>query len=166
MMRIPLDAAHKFLGTFGITKSTKEYERWRHDDGFDLDDFSSVLGDSPYKFIVDWRAYLPDELGYITKALGLLGVQLHWTENPDLPEIPVTCEGRTAVVKYVPNDHDDFTDVIQGFQSIVPSNIEFRASPHNGDSDTWVFAVLPRDEWAELETVNSEALNSLFVPLA
>jgi hypothetical protein len=164
-MRIPLDTAHKFLGTFGIAKPTKEYERWVHEDGFDMDDFASVLGDSPYNFIIDWRADLVDELGNIANALSLLGAQLDYDENPDTEEITVSCEGRTAQVKYVPADHDDFTNVIFALQSIVPPNIEFRASPGNGDSDTWVFSVLRRDEWNELEALDSEALNNLFVPL-
>jgi hypothetical protein len=72
------------------------------------------------------------------------------------------CEGRSV---YIPSDHDDFTDVIHGLQSIVPSHVEFRAAPDNGESDTWVFAVLPRDAWAELEAADPQALNQLFVSI-
>lgn len=41
--RISIDVAHRFLATFGITKPTKAYERWVKPNGFDLDDFHTVL---------------------------------------------------------------------------------------------------------------------------
>ena len=163
--RIPLETAHKFLATFGITKPTKAYERWVKEDGFNFDDLPTVLSDSPYIFGIDWRAALEDELERIAEGLGNLGVALEFNIDPESSQGTVTCNGQSGGVKYVPNDGDDFTVVITTIQSIVPANIEFRASPMNGESDSWDFAVLPRDEWTELEQLDSELVSSLFVPL-
>lgn len=59
---IPFDAAHKILAGFGITQPTRAYERWVKKDGFDLGDFHEVLFESPFVFIIDWRAWLREEL--------------------------------------------------------------------------------------------------------
>lgn len=163
--RIPIDTAHQFLATFGITKPTKEYERWVKVDGFDLDDFPSVLGDSPFVFVIDWRANMADELPRIVDGLAKLGFAVD-CEVDEVSSTGFIGNGENKIlVKYVPSDHDDFTDTIAAVQSIVSSNIEFRKSPYNSESDTWEFAVLPRDEWAELEALDSAVLQSLYVPL-
>src|SRR5262245_53118559 len=163
--RIPLETAHQFLAAFGITSPTSEYERWVKEDGFDPDDFPSVLGDSPCVFGVDWRAGLDDELPRIATGLAHCDVRLEFELDGANGSGVVVCDGRKAAVKYVPNDGDDFTDVIAAVQSIVPPNLEFRASPHNGDSDCWEFAVLSRDEWTELEALDRNLVDCLFVPL-
>ena len=164
--RIPLETAHEFLATFGITKPTKEYERWVKEDGFDFEDFPTVLADSPYIFLIDWRANLADELPPIVEALAQLEVTLESDVDGTTSTGFVANERNKLQVKYVPTDQDDFTDVIIAIQSLVPETIEFRASPHNGQRDQWDFAVLPREQWAELEALDSELVNSLFVPLS
>jgi hypothetical protein len=163
--RIPIEIAHRFLATFGITEPTKEYVRWIKDDGFELIDFPSILSDSPFIFIVDWSANMADELPRIVDALAKLSVALE-SEVDEVSSTGFVGSGENKVlVKYVPNDGDDFTETIATIQSMVPSNIEFRKSPHNGQMDQWDFAVLPRDEWAELEALDSKLLRSLYIPL-
>lgn len=163
--RIPIETANRFLATFGITKPTKEYERWRKEDGFDVDDFPSVLAGSPLIFIVDWRANIADELPRIVHGLVKLGVTLV-NEVDEVSSTGFVGSGENKIlVKYVPVDHDDFTDTIVAIQSVVPPQIEFRKSPYNGQSDTWDFAVLPRNEWAQLEALDSAVLQRLYVPL-
>ena len=49
---------------------------------------------------------------------------------------------------------------------MVPETIEFRASPDNGGSDTVVYAVLPADEWADLENLARDVIEHFFVRLA
>jgi len=164
--RIPLETAHRLLATFGITEPTKAYERWIKDDGFDFQDFPAVLADSPYIFVVDWRAALEDELALIAQGLAKLDAVLEHQIEPETSRGTVTCDAQTRPVKFVPSDGDDFTAVIFALQSIVPRRIEFRASPLNGEMDQWEFAVLPSDEWAELEALDPELVRSLFVPLA
>ncbi|HJT34820.1 MAG TPA: hypothetical protein VJ783_22525 [Pirellulales bacterium] len=154
------------MAAFGITKPTRSYERWVKDDGFDSADFSDVVGESEFIFRVDWKTALPDELPLIADALAKWDVDLKFNVKPDEDSGFIACNGREAKVKYTPNDEGDFTDVIAAIQSILPENIEFRAAPNNASSDTWEFAILPRDEWAGLEKLDRELVNSLFVPLS
>ena len=110
-------------------------------------------------------AFMADELPRIIDGLAKLGVTLE-SEVDEVSSTGFIGTGEDRIlVKYVPTDRDDFTDTIVALQSIVPSRIEFRKSPHNGQSDEWVFAVLPRDEWSELEVLDSALLRSLYVPL-
>jgi hypothetical protein len=170
--RVPLEIAHQFLATFGITERTKEYERWVKEDGldgvdgFDFEDINAVLSDSPYIFAVDWCAFASDQIELITKALAKLDIELETNIDPVLNRGMVGYKGRQVQVKFVPSESDDFTDVIIALQSLMPPEIEFRASPDNGQSDTWGFAVLPRDEWEMLEKVDAGLVQSLFICLS
>ncbi len=163
--RIPIETANRFLATFGITKPTKDYERWVKEDGFDLDDFANVLTESPFIFVVDWRADIADELPRIVDGLAKLRVRLESKVDAVASTAFVGSGENKILVKYVPADHDDFTDTIVAIQSVVPSHIEFRKSPDNELRDTWYFAALPRAEWSELEALDSAALQRLYVPL-
>jgi hypothetical protein len=165
-MRVSLDKAHLFLGTFGITRPTKAYERWFKPGGFELEDFIAVLSDSPFVFTIDWRAALPEELGPIAAALDRLGTRLDVDVPPNADAGWVRCGSQEECVKYVPRDNDDFTNVIRAIQRIIPAFIEFRASPDNGACEQWVFAVLLRDEWTALERVNGELVAAIFKPFA
>ncbi|AMV40401.1 hypothetical protein [Planctomyces sp. SH-PL62] len=172
--RIPLDDANHILATFGITRSTSTYERWVKEgegdgkvDGFDLKDFDSVLFDSPYIITVDWRSPLEAGLGYAADALGLLGVPLRveLEEDADGGDTGrLSCgDGPPVVVSYGPRD-DDFDHVVRGVQQVVPSGIEFRSSRWNHGSDTWCYAVLPGDEWADLERRSPKVIEYFFSP--
>ncbi len=165
-MIIPLDTAHKILATFGITKPSREYERWVKDSGFDVDDFPSVLNESEYIFVLDWRACLTDELERIATALGKLGITVFVDPLENGQTASVTINERLVELSYSPNDaQTSWLTVINAIQSIVPSNIEFRESVNNGDSDTDVYSVLPEDEWHDLDVNATEAIQSLFRPL-
>jgi hypothetical protein len=155
--RIPLDVAHKILATFGITKPTKAYERWVKEDGFDLKDFDAVLHSSPYQFIIDWKLCLEDELSDIAKTLKLLDVDLQFKVNDNEETGYVSCNGKQAAVSYPPKSAQ-WERFIDPIQSVIPDNIQFRASPDNSGCDTGVFAVLPNDEWEELERISPEFL--------
>lgn len=165
--RIPLETAHKILATFGITRPTRAYERWMKEDGFVLKDFDAVLFESPFIFVIDWRCYLRDELGRIIEALARLDVQIRLDLNEEGESgFVASPDGKRAGVAYRPVDGPDFDEVIQALQEVVPEHIEFRADPGNHDCDTWNYAVLPRDEWADLERLDSRAMRYFFVPLS
>ena len=165
-MLIPLDTAHKILAAFGITKPSRKYERWVKDEGFEVDDFESVLIESKFLFVLDWRACLADELERIVTALTKLGVVVHAFPSDDGQSASVTIDGASSRVSYSPNDEQtSWLAVICALQSMVPANIEFRESVDNGGSDTDVYAVLPSDEWRDLDTNAAEAMQSLFQPL-
>lgn len=163
--RVPIETANRFLASFGITKPTKDCERWVKEDGFDLDDLANVLTESPYVFVIDWRADIADELPRIIDGLAKLGVTLESEVDAISSTAFVGSGENKTLVKYVPVDHDDFTDTIVAIQAIVPSDIEFRKSPDNELRDTWYFAALPRAEWSELEALDSTVLQKLYVPL-
>jgi hypothetical protein len=164
--RVPLETAHELLVAFGITRSTQKYERWVKDDGFDLKDFDEVLFESPFIYIIDWRAWLQEELETISSSLVRLGVQLRLELDADGEAGYVACDDRRAPVAYRPSDGAAFDDVIQAVQSVVPQSIEFRASPGNGGGDTLVYAALPTDSWTTIESVAPDVVRYFFVPLA
>jgi len=164
--RIPLDAAHSILATFGITKPTKAYERWVHPDGFDVRDFGDVLFESQFVFVVDWREPLECVLDLVVAALNSLDVQLRFQCNDNEGvRAQVECDGRRAALKYCQPDDDRWDDVFSGLQSIAPEHIEFRGSPWNEGRDTSVFAVLPRDEWTDLERTSPDVIAHFFETL-
>jgi len=169
-MFISLEAAHQILATFGITKPTREYERWVKPDGFNHVDFYDVLYGSDYIFILDWRAALEDELERIVHALGKLDVVMD-VETDDSDSscgiAVVTVEGRQATVRYSANDDGtNWLAVVTALQAIMPPRIEFREDIGNGESDTDVYAVLPVDEWQDLERDAGEPLKLFFRPLS
>src|SRR5262249_24797678 len=145
------DTAHKILATFGITRPSREYERWVKDEGFDEGDFPAVLYESEYIFILDWRSSLPDELERVVIGLNNLGVALSADASDDGETVSVTFDGRITHISFSPSDQlTSWLAVIHALQSIVPANIEFRESVNNGMSDESVYAVLPKDEWHDL----------------
>jgi len=74
---LPIDAAHEILAVFGITEPTAVYERQVKPDGFDHAGLWDVIADaSPFVFIIDHRAALPDELARIAPAVAELGAEL------------------------------------------------------------------------------------------
>jgi hypothetical protein len=163
--RIPLDAAHSILATFGITSPTKQYERWVKPEGFDVRDFGSVLFESPFIFVIDWRASLDEELETVANALLQLDTQVDVDVDEETGAGHVECNGRRAPVAHDISDDSSLDNVFRALQSIMPKHLEFRASPLSEGSDTAMYAVLPRDEWAELERTAASAMAHFFKPL-
>jgi hypothetical protein len=162
---IPLEAAHQILATFGITKPTKAYERWVKPVGFEVGDFDEVLFKSPFIFTIDCRAWLKEELETIVESLQNLEVKVSVDLDEEGEVGYVVSDGRRAQVKYRPVDDDSFDNVVQSLQRVVPEMIEFRRSPNNEGSHTYLYAVLPRDEWSDLERAAPEVIAHFFCPL-
>ena len=163
--RTPLDVVHEILAIFGIDEPTPLYERRVKSDGFDHDGLWDVITDaSPFVFIIDWRAALPEELTPIAKAVGGLGATLVVDVPAGADDGWISCDDRCAPVKYRASDKDDFTDVIRAVQRVVPPAIEFRAFPDNADNDGWTFAALLREEWAKLEMLDAGFVQTYFAP--
>lgn len=164
---ITLDTAHRILPVFGITQPTDAYNRWVTANGFSLDDLRTVLADSRFVFLVDWRAVLVDELDQIAAALAEWHVKLDidLPRKQDINQGWIACAGKRAFVKYATDDGDDFCGVIRSIQSIIPPTIEFRQGPDNDSSDTWEFAVLLAEEWSALEAHERPLIRRLYQPL-
>lgn len=161
--RLPLEVAHPILVTFGITRSSPTYERWVKEDGFDPDDFGEVLGESPSIVGMDWRGLLGDALEDFATALKRVGVEIEFGGVDDTGTGYVACEGRRVDVAYV-EAGDDFDEVVRRLQSILPPQIEIRASSSNEGCDGWSYAVLARDEWAEVDALDPVTMFELFGP--
>src|SRR5262245_15105239 len=108
--RVPLETAHELLATFGITSPTGQYERWVKDDGFDLKDFDEVLFESPFVYILDWRAWLQEELETIATSLAKLGVELRTELDADGEAGHVSCDDRRVRVAYRPDSESRLDD--------------------------------------------------------
>ena len=163
---IPLDVAERVLAVFGIDAPTPLYERRATAGGITLDGLHEVLAsDSPFVFIIDWRAELFEELELIAAALAGLGVALRVDfPDDDAGKGWVECDGNRRALKYVPRDGDDFTDVIVAVQQLMPPAVEFRAGG-DGQGDGWEFAVLRREEWSALDALDGSPVASMFRPL-
>ena len=160
---LPIDVAHEILAIFGVTEPTAVYERRVKPNGFDHAGLWDVIADaSPFVFIIDHRAALPDELARIAPAIAELGAELTVDVAAAADDGWVSCDDRCAPVKYRPADRDDFTDVIRALQRVVPETIAFRASPDNADNDGWTFAALFREEWAKLEALHEPFVREFF----
>lgn len=164
---IPLDSAHRILAVFGITQSTPAYDRWLRPDGVRLSDFDEVLFDSRFIFGMDWRGFLDDIVAEIIPAVGELGGQLIYEPDGEQGTSGTirSADGRSEGIRYVPNEDDDFDDVIRAFQRLAPTEVEFRQSPANAGSDTWSYAVLLKSEWSELESIDRVAIRHFFISL-
>ena len=99
--------------------------------------------------------------------LNSLGAAMQVESSSDEGDMAlVTIEEKSVQLSYAPNEEQtSWLTVIQGLQSVLPANLEFRESVHNGDSDTDVYAVLPKKEWDELARNAGESIQTLFRPL-
>lgn len=63
-MIVPLDEAHEVLHVFGIGPSSREYQRWRRDDGFRHVDFEGVLRESRSVVALGEKFRWEEQFGY------------------------------------------------------------------------------------------------------
>lgn len=163
------EKAERILVTFGINSPTPLYERRLRADGLRLSDLSDVLGESRFVFEMDWRGFLDDFVEAVLPALEELGAPLSYLPDDDRGQSGTLSspDGRRERIQYL-KAGDDFGPVVRAFQRLVPPQIEFRASPGNypyTDTDGWAYAVLPHDEWEDLEALHRSAIRDLFIPL-
>lgn len=161
-MKIQTEIANEILANFGISRPSRNYERWHKGDHFLLDEFDEVLFESRYIFIIDWRAWFKEEMETIVSRLSDFGITLDVDFDEDGNEGVISCGGKSERIKYCPNDDDDFEDVIRALGRISPNQVEFRSSPFNEGSDTWIFAVNGPDEWKEVDEIAPEVMNHFF----
>src|SRR5437667_386021 len=93
---IPLDDAHEILSAFGIGPSSREYQRWRREDGFRQVDFESILDESSKILIVDWRDLLQDAVVIMVRQLGEFGIEADASLNEEGNRGVIRAAGRSA----------------------------------------------------------------------
>jgi hypothetical protein len=150
------------LATFGIGPYSKGYQRWRRDDGFRLVDLEEVLGESQFVLRVDWREWLQDATNTIRDQLGAIGISAAADLGEDGDQGYIEVEGRREVIKYVPNDDDDFDVVIQTINSLISTKGRYRKFRSCEGSDGWAYCLLSNENWNELESSAGELMNLLF----
>jgi hypothetical protein len=161
---IPLPTAHEILAAFGLSQNTKGYNRYARPEGFKLEDFREILSESPLIFSIDWRAILQEEIPRILHGLSQLGCDLTFQATDEVSGVLTAPDGRELGIDYIPTD-GDFDVVIGDLQQLVGPNIEFRESPENRGSDTWSYAILNRDHWLQLESIDQALVRYFFIPI-
>jgi hypothetical protein len=160
---IPLDDAHEVLSVFGIGPSSREYQRWRRDDGFRHVDLEGVLGESRSVLTVDWREWLQDAVDTITGQLEELGIEAAADLGEEGNVGVIQIDGKSARIKYVPADKDNFDRVIDGINRLIAETARYRKFRSCEGSDGWSYGVLKNEDWQALETAAGATVRLLFV---
>jgi hypothetical protein len=160
---IPLDDAHEVLSVFGIGPSSREYQRWRRDDGFRHVDFEGVLSESRSVLTVDWREWLGDAVDTIIGQLEELGIEASADLGADENEGLFQADEQSTRIKFAPADDDDFDRVIEAINRLIAKTARYRKFRSCEGSDGWSYAVLKNDDWRELETSAGATVELLFV---
>lgn len=163
MTIIPLGDAHELLSAFGVGPTSREYQRWRRDDGFRHVDFEGVLKSSGAVLNVDSRECLQDATDTMIRQLEYLGISAAAELSDDGEEGTFEVEGRTAQIKFVPADEDDFDHVIARVNETIVPRARYRKFRSSEGSDGWSYAVLKQEDWQALESAASATLRLLFV---
>lgn len=159
---IPLDDAHDVLGTFRIGPSNRAYQRWKRDDGFRWVDLEDVLSESPLVLSVDWREWLQDAVDTIEAQLGSLGFPVDVELDDEGNRVHLEVEGTKAEIKYVPNDEDNFDDVIQSVNGLIKGKARYRKFRSCEGTDGWCYGLLANEDWETLELNAPNTTSMLF----
>jgi hypothetical protein len=132
---IPLDDAREVLSVFGIGPSSREYQRWRRDDGFRHVDFEGVLRESRSVLAVDWREWLQNAVDTIVCQLEELGIEVSADLGEDGNEGMFQADGQSARIKFVPADEDDFDRVVDAINGLIGATARYRKFSSSEGSD-------------------------------
>lgn len=159
---IPLDDAHEFLSMFGIGPNSRGYQRWRRDDGFRLVDFEGVLNESSFVLGMDWRGWLQETLQIIADQLANFDITITAELDEEGNQGTLCVDGKVAYVKYVPNDEDNFDDVVANLNLLIGSRAHYRKFCSCEGSDGWEYAVLSNEDWQALQNAAAKSVGILF----
>ena len=162
-----VESVENILVSFGITKATKNYDRWVSEQGCLLSDFSDVLYESKFVFIFDWRGEIKEDIKPVIKALNNLKVDIKVYEVEDNENmLKLECGNDSCTIEYTPNNENtSWNKVINNISKIVPPHIIFKQDYWNGGSDTEVYAVLHENEWKYIYELEPKVMNYLFKEL-
>ncbi|MGL6074417.1 MAG: hypothetical protein ACRC8S_09685 [Fimbriiglobus sp.] len=162
MTIIPLNHADVIFSVFGISPSSREYQRWRTEDGYRHVDFEGVLGESGSVFTMDWRESFQDVVDVLQGQLDRLGMQAAFslTEDGDASEVQIA--GKTAPIQFASAD-DNFDRVIQVINRLLAPTARYRKFRSDEGSDAWSYAVLRNEDWQFLETATGSTVALLFM---
>jgi hypothetical protein len=162
--RISEATAQEILAAFGISGPSPEYERWVRDDGFRPIDLVDVLSPSQRKITIDWRDALENVFIDLTRAF-----ESHGLETSS--DSTFVDEGRRETGVFRLGSHAiefartregivDFTQKLRELEIATSGALAFRLK--DTGSDTVVLALLPREDWAALDALDSRVITYLF----
>ncbi len=136
------------------------------DTGIALVDLEDRLSNAGADLVVDWRSSLQDVTPIITDTLDRLRIETSIDLfGDDLNEATIHVAGKTAGLKYVPRDEDDFDSVIVTINSMIQSTASFRKFRSCEGTDGWCYAALSNELWARLDSTAGDSVDSMFVAL-
>jgi hypothetical protein len=147
---------------FGIDSSSREYQRWRRNDGFRHVDFEIVLGESRCVLTVDWQEWLQEAINTITGQLEALGLEVTTDLDEEGNEGVIQIDGQPAQIKFVPVDGDDFDLVIATINSLIAAKARYRRFRSCEGSDGWAYAILKNENWRALDATIGATIRMLF----
>jgi hypothetical protein len=160
---IPLQDAQKVFSTFGIGPDNPEYRRWRREDGFRHVDLEDVLDTSHMVLVVDWREWLQDAVDKMAEQLAALDIPLTAELGEEGEQGTVEVDGIIRKVKYIPDDDDDFDDVMEAINLLIKGRAGYRKFRSSEGSDGWRYAVLKDEDWQMLVSSVPDLIQLLFV---
>ena len=164
-MKIKVDTANEILANFGISRPSRNYERWCRGDHFLLEDFDEVLFESKYIRVFDWRGSLGDELEDLISLMPDFGLTLEAEISECGTSAVINCGTESREVRYLPAEESDFNDVLRALNDVTPDKIEFRTSKLYEGSDSWLYAVNGPEEWGEVDEIAPEVISHFFQKL-
>jgi hypothetical protein len=159
---VPIDDAHEILHAFGIGPESRSYQRWKRENGFRKVDLEDVLSESPRVFGADWREWLQDVVLDVVDKAQLIGIEVVAALDDEGNSGVIRCDDREEDVEYVPANRDDFDEVASAIDTVLGGRAEVRKFKSCEGSDGWLYAMLSPQDWAHLENVATDSLNSLF----
>jgi hypothetical protein len=162
---IPLNDAHEIFAVFGIESSSREYQRWRREDGFRHVDFEGILDQSSNVLGVDWREWLRDSVDTILGHLDRLGISATADLDQEGEQGILEVDGQSARIKYIPAEEDDFDRVIAALNPLISARAQYRKFRSCEGSDGWWYAVLLNEDWERLDSEAGETTKLLFTEI-
>jgi hypothetical protein len=150
---IPLDTAQEFFYAFGLRERTKLYDRWETGQGFERDAFAWVLGECPRIIALDWHIDADTTADVLSSAFESLELDARAVGDPDGSLVTIT-GGRSRAKVAIDGSDEAFDKLLIALRSAIPASVEIRESTTNGQSDAFVFSILPVATWRELESLD------------
>jgi hypothetical protein len=108
--------------------------------------------------------YLEDAMSAITDQLAGIGIAADADLGEGGEQGTTEINGRSATIKYVPSDGDDFDAVIRAINGLIAPQACYRRLRSSEGSDGYSYGLLSSEDWASLWSTASELCDELFLP--
>jgi hypothetical protein len=163
---ISLHDAHEILSAFGIGPQSHGYQRWRRDDGFRQVDLEDVLIESSNVLSIDWRGWLQEAVDTIVAQLANIEIAIEAALDEDRDRGTINIDGKTADVKFVPDEGDDFDDVIASINQLIAPKARYRKFRSSDGTDGWIYGLQSNENWRSIQSGAGHSADLLFKDVA